>query len=1002
MLQDQVLPIDFGQGIDNKTDPKLVVPGKLLRLENAVFDKAKRITKRNGYDELPLTISGGGTISNPKMLETFKDELLTADGSSLYSYSPELQAWVSRGSYASAEVSSFYLGKTSGVIQRVASAAVGDIAVYVVKSAANDIGPLSAIVVDLETGTTLLQQDLTADGYGARACVLGGTTLAVAYMNAARDLALRTISVSGGAVTLSSEVTIAANYALGAFSAQANIQYLAPKAQFDFMETASGGVIAYATGPTYNGTPTGVEIKTISTAGAVVSTQTHASVGKPAGVSLCVDSSTGNIWLYFLDATTVTSMPFYCTVYNSALTPVLARTAVVSGLSNITQISASVVSASSQKVYLGTYTIQTTPEASTTVRLIKTKVVDVNSSGIAGSVTDYLLSVAPYSHAFTISGRRYMLFGFNFLKTSKAQPTLFLVDLESKAVVARILSGSYGESSYSHDIANVSFLSSTRILFAASVYTDTTNNRAAKSITVEFDSADAYRGTISGELLALNGGVVSMYDGESVSELGFNLFPEIMIAEPGMGTGVIPAGANTYYAVYQWLDAQGNIHESAPSLPYTVNVGGTTVDYVVLMISKAHITLKRGIRLAIYRVDAGGTIPKLIATTSNLENNPDQDFFTVYDTTTTTTLESQPVLYTTGGVLSNTAAPAAMILETHNNRLWAVDSEDENAIWYSKSFNQGTGLSMSAFLTVQLEPKLGKIKALAAMDDKMIPLKERGICYFSGDGANDTGTGSTFSTPQYLPADVGCNSLKSVVISPSGVIFKSPKGMYLLDRGLGLHYHDQAFDGAAVEGYRDQNITSAVTITDRNQIRFLTSSGLTLVYDYLMGQWSTFTNHEGLAADNWQGRFVYVRTDGKIYKENATSFLDHSTAYAVTAQLSWLALAGVQGFQRVRRIAMLGDFENGASAGHGVQLSAAYDFEEAFSSPVQFLFGDASEAGVLQYRERLPRQKCDSLSLLIEEVVTGAAGERVDFTNLSLEAGVKRGMNKLPASRSNG
>ncbi len=99
---------------------------------------------------------------------------------------------------------------------------------------------------------------------------------------------------------------------------------------------------------------------------------------------------------------------------------------------------------------------------------------------------------------------------------------------------------------------------------------------------------------------------------------------------------------------------------------------------------------------------------------------------------------------------------------------------------------------------------------------------------------------------------------------------------------------------------------------------------------------------------------------------------------------------------------LIGDFQNGSSSGHGVQISVSYDFGATFSTPVQYLFGAASTSGVFQYREGIARQKCDSFQILIQEVTTGASGEFVDFTDLGLEMAVKRGLNKLSGNRSVG
>jgi hypothetical protein len=62
-LDFQKIPIVFGQGLDTKTDRKMVLPGKLIQLENGVFKNAQSISKRYGYDMLSLSIDGADNIS---------------------------------------------------------------------------------------------------------------------------------------------------------------------------------------------------------------------------------------------------------------------------------------------------------------------------------------------------------------------------------------------------------------------------------------------------------------------------------------------------------------------------------------------------------------------------------------------------------------------------------------------------------------------------------------------------------------------------------------------------------------------------------------------------------------------------------------------------------------------------------------------------------------------------------------------------------------------------
>ena len=356
-----------------------------------------------------------------------------------------------------------------------------------------------------------------------------------------------------------------------------------------------------------------------------------------------------------------------------------------------------------------------------------------------------------------------------------------------------------------------------------------------------------------------------------------------------------------------------------------------------------------------------------------------------------TLINGNPLAYTYPGssVLENSAPPPSMNLLAHNNRLWMADAEEPSSVWYTKSFQQFVGVSPSAFLVDQIDHKFGNITGLGEMDEKLVIFKEEGIFYRSGDGANDNGQSSTLSFPQFVPSDVGCISHKSIVTTPNGIMFKSGKGIYVMSRGLQVMYL-----GLEVEQYNSQFITSAKLIDGKSQIRFLCSTGLTLVYDYIFNQWSTFTNHTGYGATNWQGAYTYVTTGGDVYVENS-GYLDDVTQYTMLLQTSWLALASVQGFQRVKRVLVLGDYINGADATHGFSVNAAYDFNPTLTLTVPYSFGAALSSGIVQYRERLQRQKCDSVSLTIQEINASASESYVDIVNLSFVAGVKRGANKL-------
>lgn len=1003
MIEEQVIPIDFGQGIDTKTNPKLVVAGRLLLLENGLFTAPKEVGKRNGYDALPSAIVGGGNLVAPQMVKAYNNELILADSGSLYSYSPQLLGWVNRGPYVSTDVTETLVTNQGSVKGYSDSAVLANIALYAWCSANTGDQGTFASVVDLNSNTTLLAQfslaSLPSSGVFShpKCIVLGSSALGVLYLNVSNELVIRILSSTLGAGT-----TFGGEIVLGS-----DIANNGDNIAFDVDTLATGAVVAYGGSTSFSGTPNKVVTLTIDTAGTVIHTSTQSSAGEPIAVTLCVDPTNGNVWVYWFDNTTSTAEPAYYLILSPTLGSVLAQTT-IGTFSRLTLFSIQSISTTSQTLYFSNQVYNST----TNSFIDETRVVTVSSTGTIGSVNPYLVGVVPASKVFTIGSQAYMVFLYFGTISSPVQSTYFVIQLSNQVVAARLFSGTASPNYFDGHLFHINLFTSTVALFAASVSYQTVTDQSliftlvgCFSTRLDFASQRAYRATLSSQILALNGALVSMYDGQSCTELGFNLFPEIRAAITSTTGGFILGGgsspiffAYTYYAVYQWYDAQGNFHQSAPSFPVTVNIASGMTNSVRLFVSMCYLTQKTGINVAIFRTEAGQTIARLVTDPFNISpNDPTQDFLDFTDTLADLSIQGNLELYTTGNVVDNSSPPASMVMESHNNRLWMVDAENPNTIQYSKTFTNGVGLSMSNLLLLQMDPKGGDIQGMAEMDEKMVILKTTTPFFFVGDGANDTGTGSTLTVPQAIPSDSGCNSLKSIISLPIGTIFKGPKGIYLLDRSLNVKYI-----GSEVEAYNTQNITAATLITDKSQVRFLTSAGSTIVYDYLFNQWGTFTNHLGYAADNWLGLYVYVRTDGSVYQEDPTSCLDGSTSYKLRAQLSWLALASVQGFQRVRRLGMLGDFVNGSSAGHGVQVSAAYDFNPTFSAPIQFLFGAANASGALRYRERLPVQKCTAITLLIEEITTGASGETMSLSNMGFEAGVKRGLARFPAGQSNG
>lgn len=99
MLNKQPLDLRFGQGLDLKSDPNQIPIGKLLSLENVVFNKGGLLQKRNGFKQLTSLPDTSSTF-----LSTFNGGL-TAIGTSLYSLSAGTDQWIDKGSLEPADLS---------------------------------------------------------------------------------------------------------------------------------------------------------------------------------------------------------------------------------------------------------------------------------------------------------------------------------------------------------------------------------------------------------------------------------------------------------------------------------------------------------------------------------------------------------------------------------------------------------------------------------------------------------------------------------------------------------------------------------------------------------------------------------------------------------------------------------------------------------------------------------------------------------------------------------
>lgn len=446
----------------------------------------------------------------------------------------------------------------------------------------------------------------------------------------------------------------------------------------------------------------------------------------------------------------------------------------------------------------------------------------------------------------------------------------------------------------------------------------------------------------------------------------------------------------------------------------TVNQGTNTIFFPTLRLTDKTVNK---VRLNLYRWStANQNFYEVTSVSSPTLNDPSVDYITITDTKNDLSIVGNSLIYTTGGVVEDIAAPSFSICTMFDDRLWVVDAEDPFLMWYSKQVLPGTGVEFSDLFTYYVAPtqgaqgSTGPLTAIAPMDTELIMFKQDAMFYLNGTGPDNVGNGSTYSQPIYISSTVGCSNPNSIVQTDEGLMFQSDKGIWLLSRGL-----QPLYIGAPVERLVLGNIvTAANIIPGTTQARFILNTGITLMYDYFYKQWGWFTNTPGVSATLYNGMHTYLDKYNRIVQETPGKYLDVSTPVCMSFMSNWIQLKGLEGYQRFLEFQLLGSY----ITPHTLNVEFGYDFgplsEQAEIEPINgtgtygsdALFGQTSPYGgpgsLEQWRVQNSNQQCQSFQVSIQEVYDPTqgvqAGAGLTLSAFTAIVGVTRGYRPVKAA----
>jgi hypothetical protein len=497
--------------------------------------------------------------------------------------------------------------------------------------------------------------------------------------------------------------------------------------------------------------------------------------------------------------------------------------------------------------------------------------------------------------------------------------------------------------------------------------------------------------------LMLGGAAPSLYDGEIVHEAGFNWFPEVVAlaaAESTTGAGGLTLTSTySYVFLYEWEDKQGATHRSASSVPFSFLLTGAN-ETLTVRIPHLRLTDKQeagqisetGVRIVAYRTEGNG---ELYYREGSVKNDLGSlTSATWVSTLTDAVLITNELLPTTGGLLENQAFPSTNIVCKHQRRVFMVTQNDPNTIQYTDEIDeQYLAPATNEAYRLRVPSEGGSIVGLSSMDEKLIIICQRQIYYVFGDGPDRLGQNNSYSLPQICSTKLGglggCH--ESLALTPDGLWFlSSARGLRLLTRGLAIAMQEDNFLGVESDDMLPATVTivRAATIDSKSAVRWYfggSEESTGIVWNYAERKWSKFTNHfssGGVVA----ARGAYYHSDGSaLYSsDEAAGTADAGTNNTPVLETAWIAVGGIQGFQRVYVVALLLE----AVGESIIKLEVGYDYSDTYSTEAFF---SSAAIDPLQIAHHLTRQKCMAvrfrLTLANGTVLTaGSVGSGFSFT----------------------
>lgn len=997
----QTIQLALAAGMNQKADSRALQPPEFTSLIDAQFEEIGGIQTRKPWETAtgPLDIAGGGTITadDQRTLVENGGELLLFTKDALYSRNVQQASWVLKGTHLAAVHDETPRFITTGDQTMCDRAELDGTIVYCWV----DNSQTYCAAIDKESGGVLVAPTQVSGGLIRPRLVALDTKILLFALGdsggTATGFFVRAIDPADPATGIASAATtILANGVGGYF--------------FDICKVEGSDAAAFIC-TRFPPATTSHEVGLV-TAGLSI---TQATKVREAGTSVAIACNAAGTRLAvirytaasvdagligdILNAATLADV----SVDNEITNGVLATTVNVTAVFHPTQVLGEDVC----YVYFGEEDFTTPLANGITLSTIDT----AGSTDAGGTIIGGPFSLA--SHAFVHDGHIYVnvcfagvseISGGTSTTVAQLQNTIFLFrdDLHLVGKALTQVAAGYGTGGHLPGVAATGTnefswcATERRLIPTALTYAD----RGPRDVVIRFDTNEARRCVRLGQTLYITGAEVKQYDGAGLYEVGFHLFPYYFESSTP-GSGSLSAGTYAYKVTLRWQNARGETERSTTATIGTVTTTASdevTLDNISPLTAITHKGSAPAVEAWRTVVDPGDEAPFYLVTSNDpattsgdncyLGNagSPIGPWTDSMGDTDATTKETNPE---NGAVLEALPPPPATLIAASADRLFLAGvANDPDRVWYSKQRNEGEIAAFNDALTVAVPQPGGDITAIVvAADGTPIVFRETAIYVLLGDGYDNAGQGQNYVARLASP-DIGAVSQEAVVLGDAGVYFKSRKGWRILNRAFQV-----ANIGDPVTDYDSEDPLAVVVMKAQNQIRVLTSSRM-LVLDTLASEafgrptWAEWSVGDGVHACLWNGVHVYLSSSSGLKQQRS----DYTGVdYGMDVETAWIKFNDLQGFARLRRLLVLGEFRSS----HTLRIRLARDYQTTYFQDKTWTVSPTVVGGPLQVKHGPSIQQMQAIKIRLTATsdvagaIASAGGGYVRETDtfiLSIEA----------------